>query len=342
MADKQTEGAPAEGQAEPGTPGPAGKDAWDATSADAVKVDMPAHTPAHTPAKLRTSMSMSAKKRVTDLVTTDAMDKRHKFMATLDVVLGLYALVQTSFLTVFVPQECPGNPTGKFASPWFKHSEENEPHPHTCTFFEKLDWYALTRFNNFCLCWNLFTCALLLSAHCVFWVREQFVISHFDHSIDFPEVHWMHAERKEWPGVAAKLDKWNWRAATIGKWAGIFYILNVILSSVMIFDFYYGGFRTVTGLGTIVALFAIKFHGQVRTVRMAMTNGSAVSLFIHAFHDNNILEQDYKDSHTPDGTRLEVVADEAGEEAGGKPAPRTVAESMLEVANKVPATQVSV
>jgi hypothetical protein len=147
-----------------------------------------------------------------------------------------FKVLLACMLVVFVPQAC-DNPDGKGT--------------HTCTFDENFS--NLTDYNAFVLAWNFFT---LLGVVRFYWVqskRETYFITHLEVNKDIAD-----------NGLGTSLERYEKIKSRVGdhnrllfSWTGIsliMFLMNAIFSAVLIFGFYYDGFRSVTALLTNVML----------------------------------------------------------------------------------------
>jgi hypothetical protein len=147
-----------------------------------------------------------------------------------------FKVLLACMLAVFVPQAC---------------SDHTGNGTHTCTFNE--NFRDLSDLNSFVLAWNFFTLCALSTFYYKQSKRETYLISHLEVNKNLPDF-----------GLGDSLEKYEKIKNRVGdhnrglyKWAGIsivLFLMNTVFSSVLIFAFYYDGFRSVTALITNVLL----------------------------------------------------------------------------------------
>ncbi len=81
-------------------------------------------------------------------------------------------------LSVFVPQQCPGNEV--VAGTGTEEHCTNDPLPHECSFRE--NFVCLSTFNAFVLGWNFISLILLIFHYIAMLRREKYIITHFRES----------------------------------------------------------------------------------------------------------------------------------------------------------------
>jgi len=169
--------------------------------------------------------------------TIDENTKQVLSSVSSSIIEGTKILMAT-MLSVFVPQYCEDTMT-------------------TCTLEQ--NFTDLTDFNKFVLGFNFITLALFIKLTYVINAREIYFISHLDESRDHP-YNSLSKNMVLYPKYMRRVKEFNkkmylWTKITIG-----FFVVNVIASSVLIFDFYYDGFRSITVMLSNVMLVSNKLY----------------------------------------------------------------------------------
>ena len=146
-------------------------------------------------------------------------------------------------LSVFVPQAC-SNP-------------DNPKESHTCTLAENFS--DLTQYNKFVIAFNFITLFSCLMFYYFQSSRETYFITHCDVNKNVAD-NGLETSLKNYDRILGRIrDKNdNLYLSTIVT----FYVFcaNIVFSSVLIFYFFYDGFRSVTGLLTNVLLVIGKLY----------------------------------------------------------------------------------
>ncbi len=163
-------------------------------------------------------------------------DNRELVITYLLTAVEGFKVLLACMLAVFVPQAC---------------DDVDGKGTHTCTFNENFS--NLTDYNVFVLAWNFFTLLGVMRFYAVQSRRETYLITHLEVNKDLAD-----------NGLGASLEKYDKIKSRVGdhnrslfKWTGIslvMFLMNAVFSAVLIFGFYYDGFRSVTALLTNVML----------------------------------------------------------------------------------------
>jgi len=171
-------------------------------------------------------------------------------------IVEVYKVFVATLLAVFVPQLCPETNT-------------------TCTLKE--NFTNLSEFNIFVLAFNFFTLFVFSWLYKIQTRRETYFITHLEINKSLP------ADNLK--GLLNQYDKINKRVTfhnlnlfKVSIFALITYCINLILSAVLIFYFYYDGFRSVTVLLTNVILISSKIYSCIDISYTSRKETSAISL----------------------------------------------------------------
>jgi hypothetical protein len=162
-------------------------------------------------------------------------------VAIATVVEGVKVAMAT-LLSVFVPQFCDRVPPLE---------------PGTCTLVENFS--DLSQFNSFVIAWNFITLGLFIKLTMVINKREAYFIKHLDASKE----HSAHSFEKNCasrPRIILRVKDHNKALSNYTKWLLGFFSLNIVFSCILIFYYFYDGFRSVTTLLANVLLVANKLY----------------------------------------------------------------------------------
>jgi hypothetical protein len=156
------------------------------------------------------------------------------------IIEGIRISMATLF-SIFVPQYCEETST-------------------TCTLQENFS--NLTPFNEFVIVFNFLSLAFFSKLMYVINKREAYLISHLEDSRDHSYNSFID-NLKSHPMVIIRVNEHN---QLLKKWTRITlitYILNVIFSCVLIFYYFYDGFRSVTTIVANLLLVSGKLHSLI-------------------------------------------------------------------------------
>ena len=155
-----------------------------------------------------------------------------------------------TLLSIFVPQFCEDTGT-------------------TCTLEQ--NFTNLTRFNEFVIFFNFLSLAIFIKLIYTINKREAYLISHLEESRDHAYNSFID-NLKPYPKVISRVNDHN---HLLKKWTKITlltYILNLIFSCVLIFYYFYDGFRSVTTLLANVLLVSGKLHSLITIYKECVEN----------------------------------------------------------------------
>jgi len=168
-----------------------------------------------------------------------AESNRNEIMSSvLTSCIDLVKIAMATLLSIFVPQYC--EETGS-----------------TCTLQENFS--NLSKFNEFVIGWNFFTLGLFVALTIVINKRETYLINHLDASKDHA-FNSLSVNCKDYPKILSRVKEHNnklhfWTWFTIAA-----FIFNVLVSAILIYNYFYDGFRSVTTLLANVLLVSSKLY----------------------------------------------------------------------------------
>ena len=144
------------------------------------------------------------------------------FTSTLEFV----KVSMATLLSIFVPQFCEDTGT-------------------TCTLEQ--NFQNLSLFNEFVIAWNFISLGLFLYLTYIMNKREAYFISHLDEDLGKP-YNSFEENLKSYPKIKRRVFEYNQR---LSRWTTItlfFFTCNVLFSAILIYNFFYDGFRSITTL----------------------------------------------------------------------------------------------
>lgn len=164
-------------------------------------------------------------------------DNMQRIQSWISIGANGYKVLMASLLAVFVPQKCP-------------ESAANE-----CTM--KDNFTDLTGFNVAVLIVNFCTLAIFLVFYGIEYYRENWCIEYLDYD-ENKAFNALHTEIEAYPQLKEKLTGINQLYYKMAITAMIFNAVNFVMSSVLVYGFYYLDYKSVTVMITYLILIADK------------------------------------------------------------------------------------
>lgn len=191
-------------------------------------------------------------------------------------------------LFIFVPQVCKGpDDTVQNLIHNYHINITLDQIRRPCTFED--NFFDVNDYKIFVITWNFLTVICFLTNFCWEIKREKYLQSHFESTIkkSITNINDVFAENK-------KLDhsyRFKTKILYYINYVCLFMILtNILFTSIMIYKYYYDGFRSVTGLLTCVILIFQKLYYNYDTLNISLNEGYALSTSLTKPHDYNTLE----------------------------------------------------
>lgn len=188
-----------------------------------------------------------------------------------------FKVLLACMLAVFVPQSC---------------MDQGDKEAHTCTFNENFS--NLSDYNAFVLAWNFFTLIALSKFYHSQSKRETYLITHLEVNKNLADFG-LDDSLKSYEKIRGRVHDHN---GNVYRWCGIsivLFLMNAIFSSVLIFGFYYDGFRSVTALITNVLLVIGKLFSTLDITYGCVNHKClALSTVRHEPISFNDVDPDYK------------------------------------------------
>ncbi len=224
-------------------------------------------------------------------ITNDTKQLANSIFSTL---IECVKVAMATLLSIFVPQYCEETGT-------------------TCTLQDNFS--NLSSFNELVIAWNFISLLLFLRLAWIQNKREAYLIKHLDESRDHP-YNSLTKNCKGYPKILSRVKDHNnllyfWTNTVI-----IFFTINVLLSSILVFHFFYDGFRTITTLLANVLLVSSKLFmlskicKQCRQAKML-----ALSTIEFTSVSFNVIDDDYSKEEENNGKyRMSIRIDKKGVE----------------------------
>ncbi len=187
----------------------------------------------------RTSISDMSKKDQQDLISG----------VFFSIIEGVRISMATLF-SIFVPQYC----------------EETNA---TCTLKE--NFTNLTPFNEFVIVFNFLSLGFFVRLMYIINKRESYLISHLEESRDHAYNSFID-NLKPYPKVISRVNDHNYLLKKWTKLTLLTYILNLIFSCVLIFYYFYDGFRSVTTIIANLLLVSGKLYSLISIYKDCIKN----------------------------------------------------------------------
>ena len=219
-------------------------------------------------------------------------------------VFQSYKVIMGSLLILFVPQKC------EELVEYSGSSDGDEYESAICSVSDNLH-KTDDMFHNITLGFNFLCVLLFFMMYFVELRRENWCVKHLDINHDYPDNH-LDDIIDQKPELKFELRKRNSRYFKITSLTSGVYMINLILSSIIIYTNYVG-IQAVTSYTSYVALILLKIYNSLFISYDSLHNDKALSGYITEFSsfnvfDENIVENDIvndkiKENDVDDETR---------------------------------------
>jgi hypothetical protein len=197
-------------------------------------------------------------------------------------------------LFIFVPQLCEGpDESLELITKQYMLNISNNNVKHVCTFQD--NFYDVNNFKIFVIFWNFLTLGVFLSNFIIELIREKYIQTHFEYTITYPVSDIKKVvDRNEKNEIYDKIkNSYNKKTRYLyySNYICLFMIItNIIFTSIMIYKYYYDGFRSITGLFSIVILIFQKLYYNYDVLQLSLDNNFIISTSLMKPHDYNTLD----------------------------------------------------
>ena len=196
-----------------------------------------------------------------------------------------YKVIMGSLLILFVPQKC----EELILSDNSGSSNLDEYKTGICSVSDNLNKKD-DLFHDITLIFNFLCVGLFLITYIVELRRENWCVKNLDINHDFPDNHLDDIIDTK-PELKAELYKKNNRYFKITSITSSIYMINLLLSSIIIYDNYVG-IQAVTSYTSYVALILLKIYNSLFISYTSLKQEKALSGYITEFSSFNVFDQD--------------------------------------------------
>ena len=199
-----------------------------------------------------------------------------------------YKIIMGSLLILFVPQKCEELVDNSGSTNLDEYQDV------ICSVSDNLNKKD-NLFHDITLGFNFLCVGLFLITYFVELRRENWCVKHLDINHDFPDNH-LDDIIDQKPELKIELRKKNSRYFKITSITSFIYMINLILSSIIIYDNYVG-IQAVTSYTSYVALILLKIYNSLFISYESLHNDKALSGYITEFSSFNVFDEDIKDNN---------------------------------------------
>lgn len=197
-------------------------------------------------------------------------DTSQRLKTILSIGINGYKILMATLLCIFVPQKC----------------EERE-----CTLDD--NFTELSAYNMIVLIFNFITLGAFVGFYGVEYYRENWCIEHLDTDDKKPLTN-LRDEIESYPEFKEKINYIDFVYHAYSRVLLVFNVINFIMSGILIYAYYYFGFKSVTVMITYFLLIIDKLVFSYK-----MSKKSYEELFLHSAYMTgpiyfNVIDADYK------------------------------------------------
>ena len=220
-------------------------------------------------------------------------DTQQNMTVTVNFISDGFKVLMASLLSVFVPQKCEthvpnidifNNTFG--AMNWAITLNQNTSFTraingttldeHICTLSENFS--DLMDFNMVVLVFNFITLFFFMYLYYIELNREKWLISHFDYDKEKTDEAIL-TVKIEYPDIHQKLQEKNYIYMRAYKYLAILYSINMVISAILVFHYYYYDYRTITAYLTNIILCSNKMRVGRLISKESYEKGFAYSFY---------------------------------------------------------------
>ena len=196
-----------------------------------------------------------------------------------------YKVIMGSLLLLFVPQKCEELVE-------YSGSSDGEYESAICSVSDNLNKKD-DLFHDITLGFNFLCVGLFFIMYFVELRRENWCVKNLDINHDFPDNH-LDDIIDQKPELKMELRKKNNRYFKITSITSVFYLINLILSSIIIYTNYVG-IQAVTSYMSYVVLILLKIYNSLFISYTSLKGDKALSGYITEFSSFNVFDEDILD-----------------------------------------------
>ena len=200
-------------------------------------------------------------------------DQKHTINTIILLFSESFKVLMATLLAIFVPQRC-DNQAEKL-----------------CTLVD--NFTSLTKYNLAVLIFNFITLGCFISLYVIEYTREHWCIEFLDIDNDKPNTN-LKTEIEKYPEYKDKMIQLNNRYNNISIVVVFMNVINFILSSVLIYGYYYLDYRSVTVLVTNTILIIDKIINCFNVSKKSVQEILPISAYMTTPIIFNIIDKDYR------------------------------------------------
>ncbi len=197
-------------------------------------------------------------------------DNTQRIKSILSIGINGYKILMATLLCIFVPQKC----------------EDRE-----CTLYD--NFTDLSAYNMFVLIFNFITLAIFVGFYGVEYYRENWCIEHLDTDPTKPLTN-LKEEIMLYPEFKEKVQQIDYIYYSYSKILCVCTVINFIVSSILIYVYYYFGFKSVTVMITYFLLVIDKLIFSLTMSKISYEEFLLHSVYMTGPIYFNVIDADYK------------------------------------------------
>jgi len=199
-------------------------------------------------------------------------DNSQRFKSILSILSNSYKVFMASLLSIFVPQKCSESPTNE------------------CSISD--NFTNLIPYNVVVIVLNFITLVSFLVFYCIEYYRENWCIEYLDIDDNKPLTN-LKKEIEEYPEFKEKLININYVYYISSYTLLILNLINFIMSSVLIYHFYYLDFKSISVMITYFLLVSDKLFTTLSTSKKSYLEIIPNSAYMNRLIVFNSIDTDY-------------------------------------------------
>lgn len=204
-------------------------------------------------------------------------DTLQKVSIIFTLIISSYTVIIGSFYCLFVPQACPDK---------VFITNTTSVSSHTCSLSE--NFTDLTTYNWVVLISNAITAVILLIAFAYEYYREDWMVDQFDYDPNKPDNN-LEKEIEAYPELKEKFIYISYRYYLIFLITGVCNLVNMILSAILIFKYYYDGNQSITTFITNTIIILTRLLKSIKMSQINKNRIKAESVFLTQQMEFNIV-----------------------------------------------------
>jgi hypothetical protein len=213
------------------------------------------------------------------------IDTTQRINITLNFLLEFYKISMGTLLIMFVPQMCYTKP---------------------CTIIDNIT--MSTTWEMVCVIFNFISWISVLGLYIVELKREHYAIEFLDVDCDKPN-NFLDKEIEDYPEIKNKISTINTKYNKIFRFSILLNILNLILSTIVIYDNYLG-ISTVTAYSSYLILLCSKYYNVYFVATKSLKEERMYSGYMKTLVTYNTIDIDHRKNNNVSVENIEIELSE--------------------------------